>query len=237
MKRLNSYLNTRKTEKVLDVGSGSGAFINAFMKLYEGTGPIIGIDSLPIAVDTGNKNFIDNERVTFMNMDANNMDFDDNTFGIITLSNSLHHLESPEQTFAEMERVLDKYGIIIVNEMIRDGLNKRQKSHLLLHHFAAEIDRATGSYHDETLKGKAIVEKLLALTNLKVKTVFEHDKRKWSENTEEEIKWLLDTMDRLLEKVKEHDNYSYFTKKADKIRKHIEKHGFASATQLVVVLG
>ena len=86
---------------------------------------------------------------------------EDNSFDIISLSNSLHHLENPKEIFAEMERVLAQYGIIIINEMISDGLSKRQKSHLKLHHFAAEVDRALGGTHNETFKGVRFRMKLV----------------------------------------------------------------------------
>ena len=237
MKRLKSFLNTRKTGGILDVGTGSGSFIGQLIALMDDYGTIVGIDSSQIAVDTASKNYQDNENVSFQKMDAANMDFADDTFEVVCLSNTLHHLEQPEAIFREMERVLAKYGVIIVNEMIRDGLSKRQKSHLLIHHFAAEIDRETGSYHNETYKGVDVVKKLQEISNLNVKTVFETSNRRKEPNTLEEMEWLHSTLDRLLKKVEDHEKKEYFKKKADKIRKHLKKYGFDSATQLVVVLG
>lgn len=237
MIRLKSFLNTRKADKVLDIGSGNGAFITQLMNLYDGTGEIIGIDELEIAVSTANKNFVKEPRVSFIQMDANNMDFPDNEFGIVTLSNSLHHLETPEKTFAEMERVLEKYGLIIVNEMIRDGLTKKQKSHRMIHHFAAEIDREMGSFHNETYKGVDIVTMLKGISSLKIKSVFEVNTVSSKENTQEEIDWLLSTLDRVMKNVKDTKRLAYYKKKSEKIKKHVRKYGFARATQLVVVLG
>lgn len=237
MRRLKSFLNTRKADKVLDVGSGNGAFISQLMSLYEGTGAIIGIDELEIAVSTSNKKFANEERVSFMHMDASDMTFKDDEFGIITLSNSLHHLKDPKETFGEMERVLEKYGLIIVNEMIRDGLDKKQKSHMMIHHFAAEIDREVGVCHNETYKGVDVVKTLESITTLKIKSVFEVSEIGRKDNTQEEIDWLLDTLDRVMKKVVDSNRYPYFKKKSEKIKKYVSKHGFARATQLVVVLG
>ena len=142
-----------------------------------------------------------------------------------------------EEIFAEMERVLAQYGIIIINEMISDGLSKRQKSHLLIHHFAAEIDREIGNTHHETFKGVEIVEKVKSYSSLKIKMVFEVNNKREIDNNAEEIEWLYKTMEKLLVKVEKSDKYSYFKKKAEKVKKHIHKYGFDSATQLVIVLG
>jgi len=237
MKRLKSFLNTRKQGCILDVGTGNGSFIAQLTRLMEDYGEIVGIDNLQISVDTAIKNFQDNEKVTIMNMDAEAMTFDDGSFEVVCLSNSLHHLDDPSKIFQEMERVLAKYGVIIINEMIRDGLTKRQKSHLLIHHFAAEIDREMGSTHNETYKGVEVVQKLKELSNLNVKTVFEVQNLRTEPNTLEEMEWLHSTIDRLLKKVEDSEKHQYFKKKADKIRKHLKKYGFDSATQLVVVLG
>lgn len=237
MRRLKSFLTTRKDAKVLDVGSGNGNFISLLSGLYEGTGKMIGIDNLQIAVDTANKNFDGNDRIEFIKMDALNMDFKDGEFGIVTLSNSLHHLDDPQGIFNEMERVLEKYGIIIINEMISDGLSKRQKSHLLIHHFAAEIDREIGNTHHETYKGVEIVEKVKGYSSLQIKMVFEVNNKREINNNAEEIEWLYKTMEKLLVKVEKSDKYSYFKKRAEKVKKHIHKYGFDSATQLVIVLG
>lgn len=237
MRQLMSFLSTRRNDDLLDIGTGNGNFLKILSSLYEGTGKVVGIDNLEIAIQTCKKLFKDEERYEFYQMDAENLTFEDESFGIVTLSNSLHHLNNPEAIFKEMERVLEKYGIIIINEMIKDGLNKRQKAHLKIHHFAAEIDRATGSFHNETYTGQEILTKLKDLSSLEIKLVFEHNNARLKSNDPEEIEWLLGTIDKLLKKVEDHDNYSYFEKKGKRIKKYISKNGFQSATQLLVVLG
>jgi len=239
MKRLNSFLNTRKGSKILDVGTGGGNFIATLTNLFDGYGEIVGIDTSLGAIKSARESFKD-ERISFEQMDANKMTFEDNSFDIICLSNSLHHLENPKEIFAEMERVLAQYGIIIINEMISDGLSKRQKSHLKLHHFAAEVDRALGGTHNETFKGVEVASKLAEYSTLRVKSIFEVPSGRTGgkdENTKEEMDWLYNTIDRILNRVDELDNKMYFRKKAEKIRNYIKKNGFDSATQLVVVLG
>lgn len=218
------------------MGTGVGNFIGTLSAMFDDYSEIVGIDTSKGALNAARGNFTD-ERIRFMEMDATNMTFEDDSFDIVCLSNSLHHLENAEAIFLEIERVLVKYGIVIVNEMISDGLSRRQKSHLKIHHFSAEIDRALGQTHNETFKGVEVAKTLQEVSSLKVKTLFEVKSGRGSDNTKEEYEWLYTTLDRLVERVDDHDNKMYFRKKADKIRKYIQKYGFDTATQLVVVLG
>ena len=57
-----------------------------------------------------------------------------------------------------------------------------------------------------------------------------------ADNSKEEIEWLCATIDRILVKVENHENFDDFVKQGNKIKKYIKKTGFDSATQLVVVL-
>ena len=56
------------------------------------------------------------------------------------------------------------------------------------------------------------------------------------DNSEEEIEWLFETIDRVKEGIIEPKKKGYFEKEADKVKKHIKKYGFDSATQLIVIL-
>ena len=235
MRKFATFLNAIPFEKILDVGTGNGNFIKMIASVTNNYKQIIGIDNVEVAVTTSQKNF-DDERISFQLMDGYNMDFDDNTFDLVCLSNTLHHLDDIKGLFKEMERVVKPEGFILINEMISNGLDKSQKSHMKIHHFAASIDRARGDIHYETMQAVVVLKTIEINSKNKIKEVWNLTFERPTENSKEEIEWLLSTVDQILSKVEEHKNYTSFKKEAEKVKKFILKNGFDSATQLMVVL-
>lgn len=235
MRKFASFLNHYKFKKILDVGTGNGNFIKMIASLTDTYEEIIGIDELEVAVSTSQKNFED-ERVSFQLMSGHKMDFEDDSFDLVCLSNTLHHLDDIKGLFKEMERVLKPGGFLMINEMIANGLTKRQKAHLKIHHFAASIDRACGDIHYETMPAVEVLKTLDENCELSIKDAWNLTFERPDSNSKEEIDWLMNTIDRLLTKVEDHEEYSAFVKQGEKIKKYILKTGFDSATQLMVVL-
>ena len=235
VKKLDSFLKQNKDTKILDVGTGNGNFIRVITSLIHDFSEIIGIDLIEGSIEGCKKNFKD-ERINFFRMDALKMDFEDNVFDIVCLSNSLHHLEDINGVLIEMERVLKPGGALLFCEMMSNNLTKRQYSHLLMHHYAAEIDRERGSYHDITFTNKRILEILDGSSSLAINDAWDLTYPRRDENSEEEVEWLFETIDRLKEGVKDPKRKEYYDKQADEVKKYIKKHGFDSATQLIVIL-
>ena len=235
MEKLKTLLNQKKGTKILDVGTGNGNFIKVIIALTNDFSEIIGIDLLDGSVEGCKKNFED-ERINFFKMDAMNMEFDDGIFDFVCLSNSLHHLIDVNGILKEMERVLKPDGALVFCEMMSNNLNRRQKSHLLMHHYAAEIDRERGSYHGTTFTNTEILEIIAKESSLKIIDAWDLTYPRREDNSEEEIEWLFETIDRLKERAADSDKREYFDKEAEKVKKHINKYGFDSATQLIVVL-
>lgn len=235
MKKLEAFLKQKNNAKILDVGTGNGNFINVLAALNTEFSEIIGIDLIESSIENCKKNFED-ERINFFKMDAMNMEFEDDVFDFVCLSNSLHHLEDINGILKEMERVLKPDGALIFCEMMSNDLSKRQKSHLLMHHYAAEIDRERGSFHGTTFTNKKILELLEFSSTLEIKDAWDLTYPKKDNNSQEELEWLFETIDRLKERTNGTDKREHYAKEAEKIKKHIKKYGFDSATQLVVVL-
>jgi ubiquinone/menaquinone biosynthesis C-methylase UbiE len=235
MHKFAQYLNHFQFKKILDVGTGNGHFIKMIASVYDGYEEMIGIDTADIAISTSEKNFSD-ERIRFVQADAYHTDFPDDSFDMICISNTIHHLQSIDLLFKELERLLSDGGIIMVNEMISNGLNKRQKGHMLIHHFAAKIDRLQGEYHEDTYRDKDLLSLLSSSSDLQIKDIWPVVTNQEEENTKEEIEWLLKTLDKLTDKRLGENDHKSLQKEAEKIKKHILKHGFESAAQLMVVL-
>lgn len=234
MKKIKELLN-KKGIKILDVGTGAGGFINTLTMLTDEFEEIIGIDTSSRAIEAANKNFKD-ERVKFIEMDALNMTFDDNSFDVVCLSNSLHHLEDISETISEMERVLKPNGILLFNEMFSDVEDPKQLTHVELHHFWAEVDRFNNVVHNETMKRNEIIETLNKNSSLIISEAWNMELDEDKELTEEDYEWLKRTLDYSLKRVKDSENYKYFEEKAEVLRERIMKVGFKGATQLLVIM-
>ena len=235
MRKLSNLMNSFTDTRILDIGTGNGNFIKILTSLNNEFKSVVGIDLLDSSINSCQSTFND-ERIKFKKMDANKMDFPDDSFDIVSLSNSLHHLDNISAILSEMERVLAPGGILIFCEMVSNNLTKKQKSHLAMHHFAAEIDRERGSTHFETFTDKEILGHLKNFSSLDIKDVWELVTPNPNDISEKEIEWLFETIDRVQERVEGSERIEYYRKKADKIKNYIRKYGFDSATQIIVVL-
>ena len=153
---------------ILDVGTGAGDFISFLRDNLQNYIDIIGIDSneqlLKDARLTHNL-----ENIRFQYMDAGRMDFSDNTFDTVCMSNSMHHMADLPRVLDEVMRVCKPGGYIIFREMYQDGQSETQLTHVLFHHWRAAIDTANGITHHETFTRQQILElsRKLGLKNLK----------------------------------------------------------------------
>jgi ubiquinone/menaquinone biosynthesis C-methylase UbiE len=234
MKDLAKWLDDKAPKMILDVATGVGNFVQLLTSLYDGYTSIIGIDMSSYALSSATKNFEDNNRISFLEMDGTGMSFDDDSFDLVTLSNSLHHLSEPLATLEEMKRVVRKDGFILVSEMIANDLTKAQQSHLQMHHFAAEIDRYLGDTHNETYTEEELIQ-ILSDMPVTVQSSWSLEVQQ-QEFTEEQINWLKQTLDRLVARVEDKDQNKLFQGKANQIKAYIDEHGFDSATTIIVVM-
>lgn len=235
MKKLAKLFKNKEPKKILDVATGGGNFISLIQNVYNDYDEIIGIDSYDIAIKTAKKNFEKETNITFEKMDGNNLLFKDETFDVVSLSNSLHHIINPEKIISEMTRVLKPGGFLIFGEMMSNHLDDRQKSHLLMHHFAAKIDRLRGEIHNETLRDTDIISLLKQTSTLEVSDSWHLFYERRKENSDDEIKWLMDTIDKLVKNVPE-ELKEELTKEAEEIKSYIRLHGFDSCTTMIVVM-
>lgn len=235
MQKMSSLMKSFNNARILDVGTGNGNFIKVMTELNNDYKSAVGIDLLEGAIKMCNTSFED-ERISFMKMDALKMEFEDDCFDIVSLSNSLHHLDDIDATLKEMERVLAPGGVLLFCEMRSNNLSKKQKSHLQMHHFAAEIDRMRGVIHHDTFSDKEMLDILKEKSDLDIIDVWEFAVTDKEEIGEKGLEWIFEMIDRVQERIEGSKEIEYFRKKADKIKNYIRKYGFDSATQLIMVL-
>jgi SAM-dependent methyltransferase len=153
---------------VLDVCTGSGDFISTLLRTLKGYERFVGVDWSQQDLTKAAKKF-SNRPVQLLQMDAENLAFEADTFDTVSIAYSLHHLGNPAGVLAEMKRVLRPGGHFILKENFQGGTQtEAQITDTLQHHWKAKIDRAFGETHTDTLT-RAEIEALvqhLAMTKV-----------------------------------------------------------------------
>ena len=142
--------------RVLDVASGEGDFIKTLVGSLRSYEEIIGIDIIEHKKAPGS--IFGAEDVRFLQMDAERLDFGDESFHTVSISNSLHHLKDIPRCVGEMKRVLKPGGHLIIRETHRDIQTEPQLTDMYIHHWVAEIDSALGHTHHRTFARRELVD-------------------------------------------------------------------------------
>ena len=144
--------------KVLDVATDSGDFIDTLMKALKDYDCFVGIDISKKDLESAKKRFTD-QSVKLMEMNAESLEFDDNSFDMVCMAYSLHHLDKIYKVLAEMRRVLKPGGNLIIQEEFCDGKQtEAQKTNILQHAWYAQIDSLLGETHKATFTKHRIKE-------------------------------------------------------------------------------
>ena len=199
--------------KVLDVATEGGDFINTLMKTLKEYDSFVGIDISAKELKSAIKEFKD-KPVKFIEMNAENLVFEDNAFDTVSISHSLHHLADIDKVLSEMKRVLKPDGFFILQEMYSDGeQTEAQKTDILNHRHNSKIDSLMGITHNKALTKQKIIEYVdnIGLKGVKtfesthyVKCLFCDDKFECEDPKNEEIvKFSIKEIDEELGRLKE----------------------------------
>jgi len=112
------YRENCQGKRVLDYCCGNGD--DSILAAESGAKEVMGIDISPVAIENCKKRIaqIGVENIVKFNVrDAENTNFDDNSFDIITEYGALHHLDL-EKAFTELVRLLKPEGKIICTEAL-----------------------------------------------------------------------------------------------------------------------
>jgi len=231
--------------KILDIATGDGGslqFLIDFLKDYE---TAIGIDNDENELKKSQERFKE-KPVVLKVMNGEKLDFPDNTFDLVSMAFSMHHLQKLFETLNEMKRVLKNGGYIMIQEMFSDAYQTdAQKNDTAVHEFGAEIDRMEGKYHRKEYTKDEILN-ILSQVELKDLEIFESSKYVKCLRCEERydcddpkhpptIKSTLEDIDKALESIKEHKKYSDLKERAETIKQKIKKHGIASTSILFCI--
>ncbi|MBT3337622.1 MAG: class I SAM-dependent methyltransferase [Anaerolineae bacterium] len=219
--------------RVLDVATGRGSFIHALIGSLKNYDDIIGIDTAAETKAIFAETFAD-KPISYQQMDAYTLEFDDASFDTVCIANSLHHLNDPVRVLSEMTRVLKPGGRFIISEMMQDNLSEPQMTHMLLHHWWAAVDTAEGIVHNETFTRQELMD-FAKSTSIK-KWAF-HDVSYLDDDpkNEETINQLDQIIDRYMQKTEKLPDQEMLIKRGQALRERVHEVGFHGATALVAI--
>jgi ubiquinone/menaquinone biosynthesis C-methylase UbiE len=234
--------------KVLDIATGKGDFINTLMKTLKNYDSFVGIDISEKDLESAKKRFKD-QPVELLKMNAESLEFSDNSFDTVSMAYALHHLDKIDKALAEMQRVLKPHGNLIIQEEFSDGnQTEAQKTNLLQHTWDAEIDTLLGKTHKPTFPEHRIKE---LISNLKLEQVqilesthqvkclscekrYKCDNPKNEETIKDQIKEIDDNLKRLQE-IADPKTRATLQKKGEELKKRNRKFGNANPRLLLAI--
>jgi SAM-dependent methyltransferase len=218
-------------DRVLDVATGSGGFIHFLLEGLKGYTEIIGVDSNERAVQAFAEAFKDKPNIHFQAMDAARLDFEPESFDLVCVSNSLHHIDDPLLVLRQMERVLRPGGHLLVSEMYCDGQTETQMTHVHLHHWWAAVDTVNRVVHHETYRRGQLIE-LVSSLGLRETALYDlldiSDDPRNPEISDE----LNPVFERYIQRAEGHPALQA---RGEELRQRVAEVGFHSASTLVIV--
>ena len=246
-------LGTISGGRVLDVGTGNGAFIDTLMKTLKDYDSFVGIDYCPSAASSEEmesaKKRLQGKPVSFLEMNAEDLRFEDESFDTVCISHSLHHLAAVETVLREMKRVLRTGGCFILQEVYSDGdQTEAQKADTLQHEWQAQIDSLLGITHNKTFSR----QKIMNIANgLGLREMEVHDsthsvnclfcERRYECEDPKNQATYHDSIKEIDDNVKRIENYpnaeirNRLKEQGERIKETIAEFGLASASYLLII--
>jgi ubiquinone/menaquinone biosynthesis C-methylase UbiE len=124
------------TERLLDVGCGTGEFERLLLERYPGT-TLVGVDVTPEMLAVAREKFRDHPATTFFLAQAVTLPFASEQFDAAVSCNMLHHVPSVEGLLRECARVLRPQGQFVLVDWCRDAWHAR-----LAHYWLRAVKRS-----------------------------------------------------------------------------------------------
>ncbi len=216
--------------RVLDLATGSGGFVHFLINGLKDYDEIIGVDNSERASAAFAEAFKDHTDIRFELKDISKLDFDDSSFDLVCISNSLHHVD-PLPVLAHMKRVLRPSGTLLVSEMYCDGQTETQMTHVLLHHWWGAVDMVNGILHRETYERGELIDMVSSL-GLCNETLYDLCDLDSNPKDPEIMAELGPVFDRYILRA---NGYPELQARGEELRQRVAEIGFHSATTLMLL--
>ena len=118
---LKASIFFRSTDKILDVGCGTGEFERLILSEHPEQ-QMIGIDISENMLELARKKCSPYPKVTFLKAGAAALPFPDFSFDLVLSANALHYFDEPDASLAEMRRVLIPGGSVVILDWCKNYL-------------------------------------------------------------------------------------------------------------------
>ena len=233
MEQLKTFFAGKLIRNVLDIGTGSGDFIKLILPLFPAEVQITGVDPSEEALTEARKGN-QSSNVKFVRMEGEKLDFADQSFDVVCLSNAMHHLADPAKTFSEMKRVVKSDGWLVIAEIVSDGLNEAQENQKMLHHFKSYVDRKAGITHRETWTEAEVLE-IIGTNGIEIADFFPFNRMERPVTDPEKLQPWIDNFSAHLKQLQGLKEYEEKAVLFDQFKKRLAIHGFQLARQIVTI--
>jgi len=234
MDPLDTKLRSIEAPQVLDVATGRGNFAGFLRDEYRGMGVITGIDFDWQVLGKSGKFHKDIDNFLPVCMNSSEIAFPAETFDMVCISNSLHHLTELTATLEEMKRVLRSGGFFLVNEMYCDDQTESQMTHVLMHEWWASIDMQLGTPHFSTFP-KAGILRLCEELGLDELITSDYSSLQSDPKDKEVLNHVNGAIDMYLSKAENISNNSDLVERGEELRERLLRTGFHGATSLTAL--
>ncbi len=223
-----------KGDNVLDIGTGDGSFLKLIIDNCPTITSAVGIDVKDLALESAESEFND-KRVKFQKAGCENIPFEKNSFDIIGISNTLHHLRNKQICMSEISRVLKKGGFLLVNEQIPEIKIEKQKIYHLSHNLAIDMDEQSGTDHFP-IYTKSEIECLFPDDEYRIIDSAEYTINITADEMEEYIPEIIKHHKSSLAKLKDNAMYDSFNKRLNELINALNSIGFDDPSHYFMLL-
>lgn len=230
MDKVARKLNSISAGRVLDVGTGQGGSIKTLIEHLKDFESATGVDIQEKHINKARELFVDDPRICFEVMSADDLRFPDASFDTVNITVSLHHLSNVDKSLSEMKRVLKPTGTFIIFEMHRDSPTPRQLTQILWHHLGAEMDTMLGTSHHATYERDELIQ-LIENAGFSINEMLEPEPE---EKNKEELDTFAAALDMRIEMLNGRPELESLRKRVDDVKERIYTVGIQSPPALVM---